>query len=100
MRIAMACAPARAHCSVSGKRHLVLFGPSNGGLQNDDWKSTQQATVQNSGYAPPKETEAAILATLQPGNYTVIVRGMNNTTGVALVEVYHLDANQTAVALI
>jgi hypothetical protein len=33
------------------------------------------------------------LATLQPGNYTAIVRGKNNTTGVALVEVYNLDAN-------
>ena len=84
MRIAIACAPAKAHCSVFGKRHLAFFGPSNGGLQNDNWKSTQQATVQNSGYAPPKDTEAAILATLQPGSYTVIVRGTNNTTGVAL----------------
>ena len=25
------------------------------------------------------------------GNYTAIVRGVNNTTGVALVEVYDLD---------
>jgi len=47
----------------------------------------------NSGYAPPKDAEAAILATLQPGNYTAIVRGNNNTTGVALVEVYNFDAN-------
>jgi hypothetical protein len=61
--------------------------------QNDNWKSNQQAAVQSSGYAPPKDTEAAILATLQPGNYTAIVRGINNTTGVALVEVYNLDAN-------
>ena len=84
MRIAIAYAPAKAHCSVFGKRHLAFFGPSNGGLQNDNWKSTQQATVQNSGYAPPKDTEAAILATLQPGSYTVIVCGTNNTTSVAL----------------
>ena len=55
------------------------------------WKSTQQLAIQNSGYAPPKE--AAILAMLQPGHYTAIVRGNNNTTGVALVEVYNLDAN-------
>jgi hypothetical protein len=61
--------------------------------QNDDWKSAQQAAIQNSGYAPPKDAEAAILAKLQPGNYTAIVRGKNNTTGVALVEVYNLDAN-------
>jgi hypothetical protein len=61
--------------------------------QNDNWKSTQQQAIQNSGYAPPQDAEAAILATLQPGNYTAIVRGKNNTTGVALVEVYNLDAN-------
>jgi hypothetical protein len=61
--------------------------------QNDNWKSTQEQAIQNSGYAPPKDAEAAIMATLQPGNYTAIVRGKNNTTGVALVEVYNLDAN-------
>ena len=61
--------------------------------QNDNWKSTQQQAIQNSGYAPPQDAEAAILATLQPGNYTAIVRGKNNSTGVALVEVYNLDAN-------
>ena len=61
--------------------------------QNDNWKSSQQSAIQNSGHAPPKDAEAAIFATLQPGNYTAIVRGNNDTTGVALVEVYNLDAN-------
>jgi hypothetical protein len=61
--------------------------------QNDDWKSTQQQAIQNSGYRPPQDAEGAIFATLQPGNYTAIMRGNNNTTGVALVEVYNLDAN-------
>jgi Matrixin/Putative Ig domain len=61
--------------------------------QNDNWKSAQRAAIQSSGYAPPKDAEAAIVATLQPGNYTAIVRGQNNTNGVALVEVYNLDAN-------
>jgi hypothetical protein len=71
------------------------FHNGNGALlsQNDNWKSTQQAAIQNSGYAPPKDTEAAILATLQPGNYTAIVRGKGHTTGVALAEVCNLDAN-------
>jgi hypothetical protein len=54
--------------------------------QDDDWKSTQQQAIQNSGYALLKDAEAAILATLQSGNYTGIVRGKNDTTGVALVE--------------
>jgi hypothetical protein len=54
--------------------------------QDDDWKSTQQQAIQNSGYALLKDAEGAILATLQSGNYTGIVRGKNDTTGVALVE--------------
>ena len=46
---------------------------------------------QASGHAPADPSESAIIAELQPGNYTAIVRGVNNTTGVALVEVYDLD---------
>jgi N-acetylneuraminic acid mutarotase len=67
---------------------------------NDDWQHTilggvitrsQVADIQNSGRAPGDPSESAIIANLQPGNYTAIVRGVNNTTGVALVEVYDLD---------
>ena len=36
-------------------------------------------------------SESAIIANLQPGNYTAILRGVNNTTGVALVEVYDFN---------
>jgi hypothetical protein len=35
--------------------------------------------------------EAAILATLAPGNYTAVVRGKNDTTGIAVVEAYNLQ---------
>src|SRR4029078_1067038 len=38
--------------------------------------------------------ESAIVANLNPGAYTAVVRGKNNATGVALVEAY--DLNQTA----
>jgi len=56
---------------------------------NDNWQTTiiggiitanQVAEIQNSGHAPTMATESAIIATLPPGNYTAIVRGMNNTT--------------------
>jgi hypothetical protein len=95
--IVRALGPALTDFGVTG----VLADPTlelhdgNGTIiaQNDNWKSSQQSAIKNSGYAPPKDTEAAILATLQPGNYTAIVRGKNDTTGVALVEVYNLDAN-------
>ena len=67
---------------------------------NDDWQHTiiggvitrsQVTDIQNSGHAPTDPSESAIIAELPPGNYTAIVRGMNNTTGVALVEVYDLQ---------
>jgi hypothetical protein len=67
---------------------------------NDNWQHTiiggiitqdQVQTIQNSGHAPGDASESAIIANLPPGNYTAIVRGVNNTTGVALVEVYDLD---------
>jgi hypothetical protein len=67
---------------------------------NDNWQTTilggiiannQVSSIQNSGHAPTEATESAIIANLPPGNYTAIVRGVSNTTGVALVEVYDLD---------
>ena len=66
---------------------------ANGALlsSNDNWKSTQQAQITATGKAPPNDLESAILRTLTPGNYTAIVRGVNNTSGVALVEAYDLD---------
>jgi hypothetical protein len=58
---------------------------------NDNWKDTQQAQIQATGLAPTNDSESAILRTLPPGNYTAVVRGKNNTIGVALVEVYGLN---------
>jgi hypothetical protein len=40
---------------------------------------------------PPGSLNAAIEATLDPGAYTAIVKDKNNTSGVALVEVYDLN---------
>jgi CSLREA domain-containing protein len=58
---------------------------------NDNWEDTQQAQIQAAGLAPSNAAESAILQTLAPGSYTAIVRGKNNTTGVALVEIYGLN---------
>lgn len=41
--------------------------------------------------APSDDRESAILATLIPDSYTAILRGKDNTTGVALVEVYNVN---------
>ncbi len=55
---------------------------------NDNWKQTQQAAIQATGKAPTHDSEAAILQTLDPGNYTAVLAGKNNTTGIGLVDVY------------
>ena len=47
----------------------------------------------NSQVAPNNDLEAAILTTLAPGNYTAVVRGVNNTTGIGVAEIYDLDRN-------
>lgn len=60
---------------------------------NDSWKRDQQAAIEATGIPPTDERECAIVMTLAPSNsgYTAVVRGANNTTGVALVEVYGLQ---------
>jgi len=60
-------------------------------MSNDNWKDTQQAAIAATGKAPPNDLESAILRTYTPGNYTAIVRGKGNATGVALVEAYDID---------
>jgi hypothetical protein len=67
---------------------------SSGNLlaSNDDWGSgTQAAAISASGYQPSNAKESVIIATLASGNYTAIVRGVNNSTGIALVDAYDLD---------
>jgi hypothetical protein len=55
---------------------------------NDDWQDTQAAEINQTGLAPSDPHESAMVTTLPDGNYTAIVRGKNNTSGVAVVEVY------------
>lgn len=57
---------------------------------NDNWRSTQASAIIATSLAPTNEGEAAIVKTLAPGAYSAIVRGKNDTTGVALFEVYAL----------
>jgi hypothetical protein len=63
---------------------------------NDNWRSTQQTDIIATGIPPSDDRESAIIATVQPGSYTAIVRGQSSTTGVALVEVYNLDSATSA----
>ncbi len=71
---------------------LELHGPGPFvTVTNNNWRDTQEAEIQATGIPPTDDFESAISATLAPGNYTGVVRGNNDTTGVALVEVYDLD---------
>jgi hypothetical protein len=71
---------------------LDLFDANGSTIfSNNNWKDSQQAAIANTGLAPANDLESAIVADLAPGNYTAVVSGVNGTTGVALVEAYHLQ---------
>jgi hypothetical protein len=70
---------------------LELFNGSGTSLAfNDDWRIPNEQAIKNTGVPPTNDKESAIVSSLAPGNYTAIVRGKNNVTGVALVEVFGL----------
>jgi hypothetical protein len=59
---------------------------------NDDWgDSPHKQALIDSTLAPSNSKESATLLSLAPANYTAVVRGVNNTTGIGLVEIYDLD---------
>ena len=71
---------------------LDLFQGSTLIVSNDNWgNAANQQAIRDTGLAPPNALEAAILTSLNPGSYTAIIRGINNTTGNALFEAYDLD---------
>jgi hypothetical protein len=72
---------------------IEVHGPSGELLgTNDNWNDAlTRQEITDSGLAPTNNLESALWGTINPGAYTVVVRGTNNTTGVALFEVYDLD---------
>lgn len=71
---------------------LELHGPGAfPTIINNNWRDTQETEIKNTGLAPTNDLESAIVATLNPGNYTGIIRGNNGGTGIGLIEVYDLD---------
>ena len=63
-----------------------LTATAYSGPRNHNWRDTQEADITATGLAPINDAESAIVKTLAPSLYTAIVRGANDTTGVALVE--------------
>ena len=70
---------------------LELVNQNGGRMTNDDWRATQAAEIIGTTIPPTHDKEAAIVATLAPGNYTAVVRGKDDTTGIAVVEAYNLQ---------
>ncbi len=93
--IVRAMGPSLAGAGVQGSLTdptLELHDSSGNLLQaNDNWKETQEQAIRDTTLAPPNDLESAIVASLEPGAYTAIVRGTSNSTGVGLVEVYDLQ---------
>jgi hypothetical protein len=73
---------------------LALYVGATSIASNDNWGGTAELSAafgQTGAFPLPSASrDAALLATLQPGNYTVQVSGVNGTTGVALVEIYEV----------
>ena len=97
--IVRALGPSLANVGVSGflEDPTLELHNGNGTLNsaNDNWKmrtdgTSQQAEIEATTIPPTNDLESALVATLVPGNYTAIVRGTLNTTGIAVVEVYNI----------
>jgi hypothetical protein len=59
---------------------------------NDDWQNTDnRAQLELTPYKPNDDKEAAIIKTLDPGAYTAILSGTDNSTGVGIVGVFEVD---------
>ncbi len=62
---------------------------------NDNWADDPNSSVVESlGLQPTDAMEPALYKVLAPGAYTMIISGVNNTTGIALAEVYDLDSQE------
>jgi hypothetical protein len=61
---------------------------------NDNWQddAAQAAELTAAGLAPTNANESGIAITLGPGQYTALLSGVGNTTGVGVVEVYDRGA--------
>jgi hypothetical protein len=95
MVIVRASGPSLAAQGVSpvlANPRLQLFQNDHLIRENDDWNSNSNANdITKSGVAPTDSKEAALLIRLEPGFYTTVVSGVDNGTGIALVDIYELD---------
>ena len=71
---------------------IELFTGNTSLGTNDNWQQNSNAAqIVATGLAPTNPKESALLVTLAPGNYTAVLRGKNNGTGIGVVEAYDLE---------
>ncbi len=76
---------------------LELHLPDGTVITNDDWKinaqtgQSQEADIRATTIPPTDDLESAIIATLPPGNYSAVLAGKNQTSGIGVVEAYDLS---------
>jgi hypothetical protein len=75
---------------------LTLLNSNGDSITNDNWMETQAAEISATGYAPPNNLESAILTTLPPGFYTLVVTGRSGTTGIATAEVIDVSGSASS----
>jgi hypothetical protein len=79
-----------------GDTTLELHQGSSTLATNDNWKiddqsgQSQEATIRATNFQPSNDLESALVATLNPGAYTAILAGKNQTSGIGVVEVFDL----------
>ena len=71
--------------------YVQLFSGATLIAQNDDWALDEGVDELRSDLRPTSTEEAAITTTLAPGAYTAIVRGVNQSAGIGIVEVFELQ---------
>jgi hypothetical protein len=91
-----AIGPSLAASGVNGslQNPALELHDSNGALveANDDWiDAPNSSEIAAAGFAPTDNRESAILIASGAGAYTAVVRGVGETTGIALLEAYLIN---------
>jgi len=95
-----AIGPSLVQLGVAGalKDPILDLYDSSGAVvaENDNWTSLPPESVPD-GLAPTDPAESLISMSLDPGNYTAVLRGVDGGSGAALCEIYDLDPAKSSV---
>jgi hypothetical protein len=70
---------------------IQLFSGATLMDSNDNWQDHAASADIRVDLKPSRMSESVIVTTLDPGAYTAIVRGVNETAGIGIVEVFEID---------